>query len=29
MRFVVRETTVRNQHGETIALVRNPFILDW
>lgn len=29
MRFVVRETTVSNQHGEKVALVRNPFILDW
>ena len=29
MRFVVRETTVSNQHSEKIALVRNPFILDW
>jgi acyl dehydratase len=29
MRFVVRETTVTNQHGEHIALVRNAFILDW
>ncbi|MGQ4810077.1 hypothetical protein NKDENANG_03523 [Candidatus Entotheonellaceae bacterium PAL068K] len=29
MRFVVRETTVTNQHGITVALMRNPFILDW
>ena len=29
MRFVVRETTVTNQHGETVAVVHNPFILDW
>jgi acyl dehydratase len=29
MRFVVRETTVTNQHGETIAVIRNPFILGW
>ena len=29
MRFVVRETTVSNQHGEKVALVRNPFILGW
>jgi acyl dehydratase len=29
MRFVVRETTVTNQHGDTIAVVRNPFILGW
>lgn len=29
MRFVVRETTVTNQHGETIAVLRNPFILGW
>ena len=29
MRFVVRETTVTNQHGETVAVMRNAFILDW
>ena len=29
MRFVVRETTVTNQHGERVALMRNPFILKW
>jgi hypothetical protein len=29
MRFVVRDTTVRNQHGEVVAMVRNPFILAW
>ncbi len=29
MRFVVRETTVTNQHGEAIARIRNPFILRW
>ena len=29
MRFVVRETTVTNQHGETVAVLRNPFILRW
>jgi acyl dehydratase len=29
MRFVVRETTVTNQDGETVALVRNAFILGW
>ncbi|MGE3540179.1 MAG: MaoC family dehydratase N-terminal domain-containing protein [Candidatus Tectimicrobiota bacterium] len=28
MRFVVRETTVTNQHGELVAWLRNPFILD-
>ena len=27
MRFVVRETTVTNQHGETVAVLRHPFIL--
>lgn len=29
MRFVVRETTVTNQHGEVVAVLRNPFILGW
>lgn len=29
MRFVVRETTITNQHGKTVAVIRNPFILDW
>jgi acyl dehydratase len=29
MRFVVRETTVTNQHGEAVAVLRNPFILGW
>jgi acyl dehydratase len=29
MRFVVRQTTVTNQHGKTVAMVRNPFILGW
>jgi hypothetical protein len=29
MRFVVRETTVTNQHGDTVAVLRNPFILGW
>ena len=29
MHFVVRETTVVNQHGETVAVLRNPFILGW
>ena len=29
MRFVVRETTVTNQHDETVALLRNSFILGW
>jgi len=26
---VVRETTVTNQHGEMVAVLRNPFILGW
>ena len=29
MRFVVRETTVTNQHGDRVAVLRNPFILGW
>ncbi len=29
MPFVVRETHITNQHGETIAVVRNTFILGW
>jgi acyl dehydratase len=29
MRFVVRETTVTNQDGITVARVRNSFILGW
>ena len=29
MRFVVRETSVTNQHGDTVAVLRNPFILGW
>src|SRR5919198_879851 len=29
MRFVVRETTVTNQHGETVAVLHNSFILRW
>jgi acyl dehydratase len=29
MRFVVRETTITNQHGETVAVMRNSFILAW
>lgn len=29
LHFVIRETTVTNQHEETVALVRNPFILRW
>ena len=29
MHFVVRETTVTNQHGNTVAVLRNPFILGW
>lgn len=29
MHFVIRETTVSNQHRETVALIRNPFILRW
>lgn len=29
MRFVVRETLVINQHGATVAVLRNPFILGW
>lgn len=29
MRFAVRSTTVTNQHGEVIAVMHNPFILDW
>ena len=29
MRFVVRETAVTNQDGETVALLRNSFILGW
>lgn len=29
MRFIVRETTVTNQHGDTVAVLRNPFILGW
>jgi hypothetical protein len=29
MRFVVRETTVTNQQGDTVAVLRNPFILGW
>jgi len=29
MRFVVRETIVTNQHGKTVAVLRNPFILGW
>jgi acyl dehydratase len=29
MRFVVRETTVTNQHGDLVAVLRNPFILGW
>ena len=29
MRFVVRETTVTNQDGDTVAVLRNSFILGW
>lgn len=29
MRFIVRETTVTNQHQTTVALVHNTFILGW
>ena len=29
MRFVVRETTVTNQDGKTVAVLRNSFILGW
>jgi acyl dehydratase len=29
MRFIVRETTVTNQHEEVIAHIRNAFILGW
>ena len=29
MRFVVRQTIVTNQHGATVALLRNAFILGW
>ena len=29
MRFVVRETTVTNQHEEVVAVLRNAFILGW
>lgn len=29
MRFIVRETTVTNQHAEVIAHIRNAFILGW
>jgi acyl dehydratase len=29
MRFVVRETTVTNQHAEVVAVLRNAFILGW
>jgi len=29
MPFVIRETEVTNQHRETIALIRNSFILKW
>lgn len=29
LRFVVRETTITNQHGRTVAAIRNPFILGW
>ena len=29
MRFVVRETTVTNQNDETVAVLRNSFILGW
>jgi acyl dehydratase len=29
MRFVVRETTVTNQHGIVVAVLRNAFILGW
>jgi MaoC dehydratase-like protein len=29
MHFVVRETTVTNQHGHMVAVLRNPFILGW
>ncbi|GIX48989.1 MAG: hypothetical protein KatS3mg131_3200 [Candidatus Tectimicrobiota bacterium] len=29
LRFVVRETMVTKQDGETVAVIRNRFILDW
>jgi len=29
MRFVVRQTTVSNQHGAVVAVLRNAFILGW
>lgn len=29
MHFVVRQTTVTNQDGARVALIRNPFILRW
>jgi acyl dehydratase len=29
LRFVVRETTVTNRQGDTVAVLRNAFILGW
>src|SRR5215831_18101957 len=29
MHFVVRQTTVTNQHGDVVAVLRNAFILGW
>ncbi len=29
MRFIVRQTTVTNQLGKEVAVIRNSFILDW
>jgi hypothetical protein len=29
MRFVVRETTITNQHNEVVTVMRNSFILGW
>jgi len=29
MHFVIRETTVTNQHNDMVALIRNPFVLRW
>jgi acyl dehydratase len=29
MHFAVRETTITNQHGHLVAVMRNPFVLAW
>jgi acyl dehydratase len=29
MQFVVRETTITNQHGDVVAVMRNTFVLGW